>query len=97
MDDLSTLTPQAKYGVKFIDSVMTLFRQGILKLAWEICKKSNNFEENYRDSLQYAFLQRAKEVVEKKPEGIFNVCHFLKERLGKEELVEWEQEYATWR
>ena len=38
MDDLSTLTPQAKYGVKFIDSVMTLFRQGILKLAWEICK-----------------------------------------------------------
>ena len=43
MDDLSTLTPHAKYGVKFIDSVMTLFRQGILKLAWEICKKSNNF------------------------------------------------------
>ena len=28
MDDLSTLTPQAKYGVKFIDSVMTLFIQG---------------------------------------------------------------------
>ena len=76
MDDLSALTSRAKYGVKFIDSVMTLFRQGILKLAWEICKKSNNFEENYRDSLQYAFLQIAKEVVEKKPEGIFNVCHF---------------------
>ena len=73
MDDLSTLTPHTKYRVKFINSVMTLFGQGILKLAWEICKKSNNFEENYRDSLQYAFLQRAKEVVEKNRK-VYSMC-----------------------